>query len=228
MPTRANEPGSAGRQGSATKRNVTKSRPPTSGSISNAGTYVRKSQKREPTSTELETRRDSKLSLQEEKNDKVEKSQEPVDKNDVTDNDVQRQEPESVVSVNDDVNDVEPEEQHVGDHEKDTEPVKVESPTPQIPVVEVFTLEKFNQTCDEYADVFASNKYINVHDDYPVEALKTLTNEVRDVVEEYKRESAATQRHLETLRERMHYVKQCIQENIHKKSNALRMGMCWT
>ncbi|KAH3865875.1 hypothetical protein DPMN_028919 [Dreissena polymorpha] len=100
---------------------------------------------------------------------------------------------------------------------------KPETPPPS-PKPEVFTLEKFNDVVDNFSDVFSSHKYTNITDEYPVEDLVTLVNDVTGKIEEYKQQTITSQRHLEDLRGRMHEVKRRIQENVQKKSNAIRMG----
>lgn len=105
--------------------------------------------------------------------------------------------------------------------ESDT--TKPETPPP-VPEPEVFTLERFNNTVDNFSDIFSQNKYTNVTDDYPVEDLVTLVSEVTESIEEYKQQTLSSQRHLEDLRGRMHDVKEKIQTSVQKKTNAIRMS----
>lgn len=108
-------------------------------------------------------------------------------------------------------------------------PPKVETPPPAPPVQEqpeVFTLEKFNNTVDSFSGVFSSQKFTHVTDDYPVEELVHVVSEVTEKIEEYKQQTVSSQRHLEGLREKMHEVRDRLQDNIRQKSNAIRMGKC--
>lgn len=142
-------------------------------------------------------------------------------------------------SVNDDVNGVNGADEHEQDEhettddensrtrftrpESDTQTAKPETPPPSLEP-EVFTLEKFNNTMDSFSDIFSQNKFTNVTDDYPVEDLVTLVNDVTKSIEEYKEQTLTSQRHLDELQGRMRDVKERIQTSVQKKTNAIRMS----
>lgn len=128
------------------------------------------------------------------------------------------------------------------DHEENTEeelkeegntstrpetPPKAETPLPAPPSPrqqDGFILEKFNHTVDTFADAFASQKFTNVTDDYPVDELVRVVNDVTHTIEEYKQHTLSSQRHLEELRVRMRDVKERIQNNIQQNNNVIRMS----
>lgn len=105
-------------------------------------------------------------------------------------------------------------------------PPRVETPPPAAPSPkpEVFTLETFNDKMDSFSNVFSSAKFTNVTDDYPVDEIVDVVNDVKEKIDEYKQQTLTSQRHLSALRERMHDVKERIQNNVQQKSNAIRMS----
>ena len=96
-------------------------------------------------------------------------------------------------------------------------------PTP-LPEPEVFTIEKFNNTMDNFVDKFSSSKFLNVGEEYPVDDLISVVTQVTESVEEYKQQTLSSQQHLDELRNKMKDVKHSIQQNIEKRSNAIRMS----
>ena len=89
---------------------------------------------------------------------------------------------------------------------------------------EKFTIEKFNRNMDDFVDVFTSDKYMHVTDDYPVNELVSVVSDVTTSVEEFKQQTVSSQRHLEDLRETMRRVKEKLQMNVQKKANVIRVG----
>ena len=96
--------------------------------------------------------------------------------------------------------------------------------SPPKPKPEPFTIEKFNHNMDGFVETFASDKYMHVTDNYPVEELVSVVGNVKTSVEEFKQQTVSSQHHLEELSETMRRVKEKIQTNIQRKSNIIRVG----
>ncbi|XP_052785943.1 death domain-containing protein 1-like [Mya arenaria] len=204
-------------QESSSRRSSVKSKGPIP-AVSNAGTYKRKTNQRGLQNTDSgKTLRQATFDEHEQTKATIEQTTEKVTE-EVVENKVED------VGEEDNTEELADNSASSGLNgaEAEVEQKKPETPPPS-PTPEGFSLEKFNKSVDEYADVFSLNKYLSVTDDYPVEALKTLTNDVTVTVDEFRQNTLDTERHLEALRERMHYVKQCIQEHVQKKTNAIRM-----
>ena len=105
-----------------------------------------------------------------------------------------------------------------------TLPPPASGASPPKPKPEPFTIEKFNHNMDDFVETFASDKYMHVTDNYPVEELVSVVGNVRSSVEEFKQQTVSSQRHLEELSETMRRVKEKIQMNIQKKSSIIRVG----
>lgn len=106
-------------------------------------------------------------------------------------------------------------------------PPKAETPPPALPSPKQpdgFILENFHNTVDTFTDIFSSQKFTNVTDDYPVDELVRVVNDVTNKIEAYKQQTLSSQRHLEELRMRMRDVKERIQNNIQQNNNAIRMS----
>ena len=105
-----------------------------------------------------------------------------------------------------------------------TIPPPTSGAAPPKPKSEQFTIEKFNHNMDDFVETFASDKYMHVTDNYPVEELVSVVGNVRTSVEEFKQQTVSSQRHLGELSETMRRVKEKIQMNVQKKSSIIRVG----
>lgn len=224
------------KSGSARKGTTTTSvftKPKTNTNTSGSGTLVKRGVKRNSQTTDQKqtktTVNEQQDNILEDQNqtDKVGngKSTSEMDESDVKEKVIQE-------SSEDDANDEkhEDEVQNLGNTRtrftRPGTPPKPETPPPTPPSPqkpEVFTLEKFNDTVDTFSGVFSSQKFTHVTDNYPVDELQLVVSDVSGKIEEFKQQTVTSQRHLEDLRERMHEVKDRIQQNIQQKSNAIRM-----
>ena len=141
---------------------------------------------------------------------------------DTNENDLMRNQAKS---NDNEINKIKQEEEETVSPQKQTiSPLPVAGASPPRRQPEVFTIEKFNRNMDEFVEVFASDKYTHVTDEYPVDDLVTVVSHVTTSVEEFKQQTVSSQHHLEELRETMRRVKEKIQSNIQRKSNIIRMG----
>ena len=109
-------------------------------------------------------------------------------------------------------------------HKQTSSPPPTSGTSPHKQQPEVFTIQKFNRNMDDFVEVFTSDKFTHVTDEYPVEELVSVVSHVTTSVEEFKEQTVSSQRHLEELSETMRRVKEKIQMNIQRKSSIIRVG----
>jgi hypothetical protein len=89
---------------------------------------------------------------------------------------------------------------------------------------EGYNIMSFNDTILEYSDVFESDKFNTVNEDFPVDELISFVNIISGTIEEFKQQSQDSQKQLEGLCSKMRQVKENIHYSITKKQIELTPG----
>lgn len=87
-----------------------------------------------------------------------------------------------------------------------------------------YNIMSFNDTILEYSDVFESDKFNTVNEDFPVDELISFVNVISGTIEKFKQQSQDSQKQLESLCSKMRQVKENIHYSITKKQIELTPG----
>ncbi|XP_063437770.1 death domain-containing protein 1-like [Mytilus trossulus] len=86
---------------------------------------------------------------------------------------------------------------------------------------EEYNIKSFNDKILEYSEVFETDKFDNVNEDFPVEDLISFVNVISGTIDEFKQQSQDSQKQLEELCSKMKHVKQNIHFSITKRQMEL-------
>lgn len=89
---------------------------------------------------------------------------------------------------------------------------------------ERFSIHTFNDNIMEYTELFDSDKFRNVGDDFPVDDLIAVVNSISGTINDFKEQTLNSQKQLEGLREKMKNVKETIHISISKNAVAIHLG----
>lgn len=87
-----------------------------------------------------------------------------------------------------------------------------------------FNIRSFNDNILEFTEIFDSDRYKNVDEDYPVEDLIGVVAQISNTIEEFKQQTQNSQQQLEGLRMKMKQVKENIQFSVSRKAFDIRTG----
>lgn len=85
-----------------------------------------------------------------------------------------------------------------------------------------FNIRSFNDNILEFTEIFDSDRYKNVDEDYPVEDLIGVVAQISNTIEEFKQQTQNSQQQLEGLRMKMKQVKENIQFSVSRKAFDIR------
>lgn len=120
--------------------------------------------------------------------------------------------------------DIEPEanETPLQEEQRDQKDQKDETWAEKAP--EGYNIKSFNDTILEYSDVFESDKFNTINEDFPVDELISFVNVISGTIEVFKQQSQDSQKQLEGLCSKMRQVKENIHYSITKKQIELTPG----
>ncbi|ESO89736.1 hypothetical protein LOTGIDRAFT_164757 [Lottia gigantea] len=87
-----------------------------------------------------------------------------------------------------------------------------------------FDIKTFNSSISDYVELFSSPKFTKVETDYPVDDLISVVSEISSAIEDYKAYTAASQQHLEDLRNRMKTVKENVRMSVTRQAFQIQEG----
>lgn len=87
-----------------------------------------------------------------------------------------------------------------------------------------FNIRSFNDNILEFTEIFDSDRYKNVDEDYPVEDIIGVVAQISNTIEEFKQQTQNSQQQLEGLRMKMKQVKENIQFSVSRKAFDIRTG----
>lgn len=86
---------------------------------------------------------------------------------------------------------------------------------------EEYKIKSFNDKILEYSEVFDSDRFNNIDQDFPVEDLVSFVNVISGTIDEFKQQSQSSQKQLEDLCNKMRHVKANIHYSITKRQMEL-------
>lgn len=89
---------------------------------------------------------------------------------------------------------------------------------------EEYQIKSFNDKILEYSEVFETDKFNTVDQDFPVEDLVSFVNVISGTIDEFKQQSQNSQKQLEDLCNKMRHVKENIHFSITKRQMELSPG----
>jgi hypothetical protein len=87
-----------------------------------------------------------------------------------------------------------------------------------------YNIRSFNDNILEFTEIFDSDRYQNVDENYPVEDLMKVVGQISNTIEEFKQQTQNSQQQLEGLRKKMKQVKENIQFSVSRKAFEIRTG----
>lgn len=87
-----------------------------------------------------------------------------------------------------------------------------------------YNIRSFNDNILEFTEIFDSDRYRNVDENYPVEDLMNVVAQISNTIEEFKQQTQNSQQQLEGLRTKMKQVKENIQFSVSRKAFEIRTG----